>query len=132
MKKVRIYCQGNETPTSFEFNQPEGCTKVYNCYKNLTDDYQISDVTNLTVYGFDNVGVQKDFESFKSTLPKYLQKYVKVTKVSNWLGEDGYVDNSKLEPCIVVGVETRHKYNENQIKKVKRLYNETINFFNLK
>ena len=51
---------------------------------------------------------------------------------TNWLNEVGFADYSKSEPAIEISVTSRHKYNENQIKKVKRLYDETINFFNLK
>ena len=132
MRKIIVYCQGSQTPTTFKFNQPEGCNKVYNAYKNLDDEFEISDITSLIVYGFDNIEVQDEFESFKNTLPKYLQKYIRLGSFSTWLGEDGYTDNSKSEPCIEVRVGTRHDLKDNKIKKVKRLFDETVKFFTTK
>jgi len=135
MKKVKVYTGGedSETTTSFRFNQPEGCNKTYNCYKNIEDNFSIQNIISLTVYGFNSDEERlSEFESFKSSLPKAYQKYVKLRMNTNWLNEVGFADYSKSEPAIEISVTSRHKYNENQIKKVKRLYDETINFFNLK
>jgi hypothetical protein len=135
MKKVKIYVnphsEDGKTPTTFRFNQPDGCDKVYNSYKTLEDDYKVENIDTISVYGYDSrEEMVTDVENFVSTLPKYLHKYVSASTTNNTLGENGYVEYGKSVPSMVIRVLTSHTYDENKIKKLKRLYKELLNHLN--
>jgi hypothetical protein len=126
---VKPHSEDGKTPTSFEFNQPKGCNKVYNCYKTMDDDFELENLTSVTIYGYSSKEESEDeSEEFKSTLPKYLHKYIHVTTTCNRLREDGYVDYDSAEPAITISVYTGHKYSENKHKKVVRLMKEVKEF----
>ena len=134
MRKLKAYIkphsEDGETPTSFVFDQPKGCNKVYNCYKTLDDEFKLENLTSVTIYGYDsNEEMEKEVEEFQSTLPKYLHKYVHATTTTNWLNEDGYTDYEHNETAITVSVYSGHVYNENKQKKVVRLVKEVKEFF---
>ncbi len=127
---VKPYSEDGETPTSFVFDQPKGCNKLYNCYKTLEDKFELENITSVSFYGYSsNKEMEDEAEEFKSTLPKYLHKYIHATTTCNGLREDGYVDYDSAEPAITISIYNEHKYSENKAKKVARLMKEMKEFF---